>query len=66
MPQLFKSRTTRPYLLALIAVIGAALFFYAGHSTIAARFMAKGNAESSALGHAPAVIGHDNPRTLYW
>jgi hypothetical protein len=68
MTDVFKSRATKPYVWALIAVIGAGLFLYAGHATIAARLTTgtSAGAESSALRHAPAVTGHETPVTLYW
>jgi hypothetical protein len=68
MTNVFNFKATKPFVWALIAAIGAALFLYAGHSTIAARFTSGGpvGAESSALRHTPAVTGHETPVTLYW
>jgi hypothetical protein len=68
MTNVFKFNATKPFVWALIAVIGAGLFLYAGHSTIAARFISSKpvGAESSALRHSPAVTGHETPVTLYW
>jgi hypothetical protein len=63
---LFKA--TNPFVWALVVAFGAALFLYANHSTIAARFGSTKAvaAEYSGLGHAPAITGIESPATLEW
>jgi hypothetical protein len=60
-------KPTNPLIWLVVAVSVAGGFFYANHSTIAARFGSKQvAAESSALGHVPAVTNTDHPAELYW
>jgi|tagenome__1003787_1003787.scaffolds.fasta_scaffold17698486_1 hypothetical protein len=59
-------KPTNPLIWA-VALFVAGGFFYANHSTIAARFGAKPVVETtSALGHVPAATGYDYLAELQW
>jgi hypothetical protein len=68
MTRVFNFKATNPVLWAFVAAIGAAIFLYANHSTIAARFSAAKpvGAESSALHRVPAATGIDSSAPLEW
>jgi hypothetical protein len=68
MTSVLEFKKTNPYLWGLGAVIGAGLFLYANHLTIAAHFnpvepAAVGN---FGLGHAPSIAGTGSLDTLEW
>jgi hypothetical protein len=51
---------------ALVTVLGVGMFFYANHTTDAARVVAKSDVTSNALSHVPAVSGVDSSAPLEW
>jgi hypothetical protein len=60
-------KPTNPLIWAVVALSVAGGFFYANHSTTAARFAPKPTvAETSGLGHIPAVAGVDSSAELQW
>jgi hypothetical protein len=60
-------KATNPLIWALVAVSAASAFFFANHSTTAARFGSKPTVvESSGLEHMPAVTGADSSAVLEW
>jgi hypothetical protein len=60
-------KATNPIIWALVALVVAGGFFYANHSTIAARFGSKPiTVDGSGLEHIPAVTGVDSSAALQW
>jgi hypothetical protein len=60
-------KATNPIIWALVALSVVGGFFYANHSTIAARFGSRPTAvETSGLAHTPAVAGADSSAELQW
>jgi hypothetical protein len=61
-------KPTNPLIWAVVALSVAGGFFYANHSTTAARFGAKPTVveSTSALEHIPAVTGADSSAALQW
>ena len=60
-------KATNPIIWALVALSVAGGFFYANHSTIAARVGARPTmAGGSGLAHTPSVVGVDSSAELQW
>ena len=60
-------KATNPIIWALVALCTAGGFFYANHSTIAARFGSKPTAvDGSGLAHTPNVAGVSGSAALQW
>ena len=51
---------------ALVTCLGVGMFFYANHTTDAARVAAKPVVTENALSHVPAVSGIDSSSPLEW
>jgi hypothetical protein len=51
---------------ALVTILGVGMFFYANHTTDAARVVAKPDVTENALRHVPAVSGIDSSVPLEW
>ena len=51
---------------AIVTFLGVGIFFYANHTTDAARVVAKPDVTENALSHVPAVLGIDSSAPLEW
>ena len=51
---------------ALVTILGAGMFFYANHTTDAARVVAKPDVTANAVAHVPAVSGTESSTPLAW
>ena len=51
---------------ALVTFLGVGMFFYANHTTDAARVGAKPAVTGNAMSHVPAVTGIDSSAPLEW
>ena len=51
---------------AVVTFLGVGMFFYANHTTDAARVVAKSDVPANAVAHVPAVSGIDSNAPLEW